>query len=78
VGMCIYDPQCITSLTGCLWVRFRKSTAPVQSVHGCQYFDIVVYVCKIILFVNFQRLKKRYLLLLLLILYGLRFRDVKR
>jgi len=49
-GCMICEPQCITSLCGCLWVRFHMSIAPV---YGCQYF-FVVYVCKNIAFVNFQ------------------------
>jgi len=45
----ICEPQSITYLSGCLRVQLRMSTAPV-------YISILlcIYVCKIIVFVNFQ------------------------
>jgi len=38
VAACICEPQCITSLSGCLWVGFRISTEPV---YRCQYFALL-------------------------------------
>jgi len=44
----ISEPQCITSLSGCLWVQFRMSTA---LVYGCH---ISILLC--IMFVRLLRL----------------------
>jgi len=62
VALCIYEPQCITSLSPCLWVRFRLYMAA-----KCQYFDIVMYVCKIIAFVTVWWLKINLVLYIILI-----------
>jgi len=56
VAVRLNEPQCITSFSGCLWVQFRMSTAPV---HGCHISILLcIYLCKIIAFVNFQEIKE--------------------
>jgi len=50
----ICEQQCNTSLSGCLLVQFRMSTAPV---YGCHISILLcTHVCKIIAFVNFQEI----------------------
>jgi len=69
VDVRICEPQCITSLSGCLRVQFRMSTAPV---YGCHISILLcIYVCKNITSVNFQEIKD-ILLLLFLLLFLLR------
>jgi len=45
VAVRICEPQCITSLNGCLRVQLRMSTAPVQQCTWLPYFDIAWYIC---------------------------------
>jgi len=59
VAVRICEPQCITSLSGCLRVQIRMSTAPV---YGCHISTLLcIYVCKIIGFVKFQDWRDIYL-----------------
>jgi len=58
VAVRICEPQCITSLSGCLRVQFRMSTAPVYDMAAnpaiFRYCFVYIHVSKTIAFVNFQ------------------------
>jgi len=64
VAVCICEPQCITSLNGCLWVKFRTSTA---TCIWLPYFDIVYIMFVRLLRLSIFKRLKRYLFIIYII-----------